>query len=256
MGVIRSIQTAWHTIVTNAEAPSTSGFLPLTDFVPSGPILRVRAAMETRNRIGTIELRPAFNEANTALASTNTPKPIGSGWTSTTGQQPPSSFDDVAAAAAAYQLFRFGVVARNASGTFGQMDVRLRFDIDVDPSVRAAEFPWTTIFAASTTPVFIAITGWSSGASIAKARAVWEQSASTTALDVALAAQTADNVESPDAATAISGYSSTAGMNFPSDWSTVNASNKALVRLGWMVKRPSGSGVALARIAAQLETAS
>ena len=112
-----------------------------------------------------------------------------------------------------------------------------------------------TVYAASTTPAFFPITRWMSSVEANKARALWEVRAASGALDVTLGFQSANDVEAPDAPTALSAYSSSTGLVFPGAFANVTAGTKTLVRFGWMCKLPTATSTVLATIAGQLEYA-
>lgn len=88
MGSTRSISTKWMTVSANTASPGDNGFVSATAYMRAGVLDRVRMSIETRNRIGNIELIGAVNFANNKFSPTSTVNKIGSAWIDFTGVTP------------------------------------------------------------------------------------------------------------------------------------------------------------------------
>jgi hypothetical protein len=103
--------------------------------------------------------------------------------------------------------------------------------------------PWMTLLAASTTEVFIPAGPWDSASGISGAKALGELRGQFGNAQVRAAVQLANDVRSPDAATAIGTATSTNGPIDPTQ-ASVSSSGKTYIRPGWLVSLSSGGTLA------------
>lgn len=117
--------------------------------------------------------------------------------------------------------------------------------------------PWTSVVATSTTDVWYPVTDYEDAGGFGTARSWMELRGKSNAVLVVPAVQTANDPRSPDAPVAIpilngvSGYANAEGVFDPAAVTSI-ASDKKLIRYGWLVKLASGT-VGAARVAGQIQ---
>lgn len=116
---------------------------------------------------------------------------------------------------------------------------------------------WATVYANTQSPtkLFIPVTGWLDASTAKYARAVWELVSPMTNISVEFGYQTANVENAPDAAVAISGALTAAGVSYGSktDISSATA-NKNMVRFGFMVTNTAAASLVLGRAGGYVET--
>lgn len=118
--------------------------------------------------------------------------------------------------------------------------------------MRQIAMPWTTVYAAGTTAIFIPVSAYMPSGNIDKYRLVLELLTRTSAtLQVQAAYQEADVETNPDQAQAFGNTVTSEGMEYPS-WTT-DSFSKQLVRFGYLVKLSEAGSLALARVGGVLE---
>jgi hypothetical protein len=216
-------------------------------------------AIETRNRIGDIEIVGAAGFTNNPAAATpvDTTVMLGATWIASAPVfSAPAGFTDLSATSEDNQVARFGFVSRNASTTSSTstMEARARIEYELEPSIGRTNAAWGMVYAdSSSTPTFFPQTRWYSGASVNCARGALECRAASGSIEVAWAAQLANDPTAPDTATAVGAYSASSGVQFPAGWTTVAGETRLLVRFGFIAKLPSGSTRQFASVTGTLE---
>ncbi len=68
----RTIDLGWHTVYATTSSPTTT-FLPLSDRMDAVEFAKIRATLEMRAKTGGIEVKSAYQTADSARAPTPTP---------------------------------------------------------------------------------------------------------------------------------------------------------------------------------------
>jgi len=160
--ILRSFTTSWRTLRADTESTPYNGFSPATDFnCWAGAVEAARITIETRNRVGGIEIVGAANFANTQFTPTDTAVNLGSTWINSETFTPAAAFTDLKAQADDFQIARFGFNTRLASaGSMGSVDARARIDVLMNPTLVRRVVPWTFLTTDSTTAAFFPATDW------------------------------------------------------------------------------------------------
>jgi hypothetical protein len=257
MAEIVTVSTGWQQLSANVAAPSDNGFTPATDFRRAGPVTKARARIETRNRIGAIELIGAANFANSTFAPNGAATNLGSGWISAAGgPSTPTTFTDLTTEAGAAQLARFGYVTRNTSTTTpSSIEARAHFDLAVQ-ELEQLTGEFGMVFGYTTATTFFPVTSFLNSVRVTVARGVYEVRGNpVTGLKFAWAYQLVNDPTAPgDSCTVIGSFQTDpSAVQYPTGWTVIDPTNGQLLRFGWAVQRVSGTGVIPARIGGQIE---
>ena len=105
-------------------------FWPLSGWLPAANVASVRGTIEMRASTGDCQVLPAYETANDT-DSPNTPAfPIGSAYRTTDGVTYPTSWTDVVTDVQSAQWIRFGVLAKNITGSaITGCQARIKIDI-------------------------------------------------------------------------------------------------------------------------------
>lgn len=122
-------------------------------------------------------------------------------------------------------------------------------------NVKSYPLSWTTVYAISTSAIFLPATAWMPTGNVAAIRSTFELAGRTGELEVAFGYQLADEPDSPDNGTEVGTYQATNGVKLPSGFTdTASATGaKQLVRFGWFIKLTTGSTPAFGRVAGTVE---
>ena len=86
---------------------------------------------------------------------------------------------------------------------------------------RTIPLPFQLVNCNSTTALFVPVTGWMPTGAASKLRQTWELIQATGNLEIAPGHQVADYENSLGAATALGSFQSTAGIHYPTGWTTL-----------------------------------
>lgn len=114
----------WMTLYSNVAASSDNGFFPVTGFMSVASIIKGRARMEMRNRIGSIEVIGAVQFANNPADPDANPVLLGSTWLGANAIQYPAAYESLSGGDAK-QFGRLGYVCRNTSGSGSGLSLAL-----------------------------------------------------------------------------------------------------------------------------------
>ena len=106
----------------------------MTPWFKASGIQKFRMIIEVRNITGNFECIGTFQTSNDETTPDTTNRNLGSTWLTAHGVYYPSAWTDPTSDLAGYQLVRFGVGTRNASGTtqnLGRVRARLEIVRDV-----------------------------------------------------------------------------------------------------------------------------
>ena len=123
------------------------------------------------------------------------------------------------------------------------------------PSTRRVQMPWTTIYAKTTTGVFMPVTTFMEAPSIDRVRGTFELRALLGDLTAALAYQTCNTDSSLDSAVALGSWATAEGFTYPTAVTDISSATdgKQLIRFGWLVKNTSTSNQTMATVAGTIE---
>lgn len=124
------------------------------------------------------------------------------------------------------------------------------------PTIRRIALRWDTVFAISTTGVFLPASAWMDAGSVDKVRGVIESRGLQGDLQVQLCWQLADHEDAPGGTTVFGAVVTTNAVTYPTSGYTdvgTTAEDAQLIRFGWWVKNASTSTLNLARVAAALQ---
>lgn len=256
-GIVRSFYTQWMDLrADDSTASPWNGFTPATGFdFLAGCVEGARMTIETRNRIGNIEVIGATNFANMATSPTDTGVLLGSSWINSEGLTFPAAMTDLSADADSFQLARFGFNTRLSSGSaLGSVQARAKIDVLINPTLQSHEMPWSFLTVDSTTPAFFPVTRWFPAEEMARARGAFEVRNANSTVDVSLGCQATNDPASPGSTTLIGSYASTTGaLTFPSGWTSLAVDGATMVRFGYVAKLAGGSTRVFARAAGEIE---
>ncbi len=109
--------------------------------------------------------------------------------------------------------------------------------------IKQIPLPYGTHATATTSNLFIPVTGWMPTERIAEMRATWEVIGTTGAAQGAPAYQAANVPDTPGTATALATQTATTGLYYPSGWTAVGVAlkTKQRVRLGFIISLTTGT---------------
>lgn len=119
---------------------------------------------------------------------------------------------------------------------------------------KTTSFPWTTVYCATTSAVFIPMSPWMSAPQVQYLQCPFTLETRVGNIQVQAAYQPANDPRNPDNATGFGNIVSTEGVEDPSDIVDVGVTFKAkqVFRFGFLCSNTAGTNLSLARLSGSL----